>query len=183
MHNPCLTDKDAMAISNHGGIGGARSYVQRLLGNELAVEVQRVNPGHYRATISTNGKSMANRMLGDRVQLDGQRLGDAHYRGVLSTGAKVGVGQRLRASTAKRGTLMARTSGGGRSSTYTFPTKQAPRPSRGRLSAGPMRPRLCDSLPSWCAGTGAVYADKNGKCWCREPGGQGWLCAEPGGHC
>ncbi len=53
-----------------------------------------------------------------------------------------------------------------------------------RLAAPQPRPRVpCASLPAWCANTGALYVDKAGNCWCREPGGQGWLCAESGGSC
>lgn len=95
MHNPTLMERQ-MARSNGGGIG-AKSYAQRMVGNGLEVDVQEVQPGHYRATVNADG-GLAHKVFGEHFQADVARMGDRHYKGRLSTQAPAirGAGARTR---------------------------------------------------------------------------------------
>jgi len=108
MRNPSMSDTDLGA-----GIGGlgAPSYAQRVFGSEFSVDLQQVQPGHFRATVNTDGNSYANRVFGNHFQVDGER-GDDYYRGAVSTQAPKTLGMGRRRT---RGTLKAVSARGGMS--------------------------------------------------------------------
>lgn len=62
---------------------GARSYANRLLGDQMSVDVQNVGDGRWRATVNTHG-GYAQRVFGNQFQADVARTGDG-YSAAVST--------------------------------------------------------------------------------------------------
>lgn len=99
MRNPSNADRDRAGIGKH-------SLAHRALGQGVQVDVRQVNPGHYNATIQTQGNSYARRLFGEQFSADVARTGNG-----FSATLKPGMGQR-RATRATRASGRARRSSG-----------------------------------------------------------------------